>query len=390
VDTLFAAGRIRDAYLASAKAIEPLAVLDDPYRGTIAPLDTARRWHDHGTLCWQAARFPEAATALRHAYAMRRRLLGADHADTLDTLERQAALAHYVLDERATAWFEQVIAGFIALHGADHVRVAVARRNFAAALRDTNQMERAREQIDRATEVIERELPSEHPDVIAALKVDAMIHLREKSYSAALRLADRAVSLGKRVWDSDHAFVVAAEMIVGSAEMRLGMHRQAAKRLARVRSALAQAYGEHPLVAIAYTNQATCELSRNSNLQRAEELARTGLAMYRRTYPDRGGAMAWTLFEILYAANRLVDAGELANEVDQLVTPRTRQAMAARLANAFVRLGEYKGALPWLERARDASESDDVRAKWAAQLDKWSRYVRRFEPTVAAPLSSRS
>jgi hypothetical protein len=89
-------------------------------------------------LSWYNARFDECERVLETSHQLRRQVRGDHHPDTLDTLERLAALAHYQLrdDDLAGERFSAAIAGLSRAHGADHVRVAVARRNHAAYLRD--------------------------------------------------------------------------------------------------------------------------------------------------------------------------------------------------------------------------------------------------------------
>ena len=176
-------------------------MLGHPFREAPSPLDEARRWHEHGhPVLGQVAAFPEARDALRRTYATRRRLLGPDHADTLETLERLAALAHFCMDDAAIARFEAVLAGSLRLYGDEHVRVAVARRNFAACLRDRGRKRDARIQI-RASQrdVRARAAPPEHADVVAGLKVEAMLLEGERAHHAAIERAERAAALGRRV-----------------------------------------------------------------------------------------------------------------------------------------------------------------------------------------------
>ena len=379
IQRLWNAGQIRAAYEASVKSTEARPTTDHPFRDPVRTLDTARQWHEHGILCWHNARFPEAGAVLGRAHVARKAALGEDHPETLDTLERLAALSHYLVADDAVARFEDVVARFERVHGEDHVRVAIARRNLAACLRDRQRIAEARTILDRAVDVIERALPPEHPDVVAALKVDAMIHNAEGTYHAAIGLAERAVKLGTRIWDEDHPLVASPELTIAGAELRLGEHKRALKRMPAVVKRLQRGYGEHPLVAIAMSKQAHIELELGSNFQHAETLIRAAMAMYRKTYPPMPVFMGWILFQILFESRQIVEAGELVLELGDRPSQRQRAAMAGKLANYLVKLGDYPRAIPWLERTRDLVEDPEVRVKWDEQVDRWTRHVKRFE-----------
>src|SRR4051812_19544398 len=134
-------GQIRAAYDASLQVVGELTTGVHPFR---TALDAARAWHLHGLVCWHNARMTEAERALGMAYAARLAANGEDHDETLDSLERLAAVAHYQLrHDLAIERFEKAIAGRVRLHGEDHVRVAIARRNFAAHQRDQRRLTEA-------------------------------------------------------------------------------------------------------------------------------------------------------------------------------------------------------------------------------------------------------
>ncbi len=382
-ERLWQSGAIAAACSASARRIANAPRIEHPFRDSAVAAEVADQWHSHGTWCWYDARFDDADAALSRAYAMRCELRGAEHADALDTLERLAAVAHrrreFVL---ATQRFESVIAGVAKLHGDDSVRVAIARRNYAACLRDRMKLPEARALLDKAGDVLDRALPAEHPERVAALKVEALQFVWEGSYPAAVRVAERAVELGRRAWADDHPFVAGAELTLALAEIKLDELRKADKRLARVLKIFDKKLRPaHPLIAVALLRQAQLvHRDKHGSLERAEELARRSLAIVRETLPKVTGDFTWTLFQILMDAGKPVDAAELATRIDPDLEIDMRLELAARLSNRFLQVGDYKTALPWLSRACEACGDDaELRAEWTAELDKWTRYVKRFE-----------
>lgn len=375
VERLWRAGKIRAAYDASSRITAPRPTADHPFRDPTSLLATARQWHEHGVLCWHVARFPEAGAVLGRALAARKQSLGVDHPDTLDTAERLAALAHYLLDDAAPDRFADVVSRLERVHGEDHVRVAIAQRNYAACLRDTQRIAEARTLIDHARHVLERELPPEHEEIVAAYKVSAMLYNMEGGYHKAIGDAERAVKIGRRIWSDDHPFVVTAELSIANAELSLGEHRRAGKRLPAMIKSLQRDLGDHPMVAIALCLHADVELAAGSNFQRAEQLVRRGMAIYRQTYGDDvPEAMVWTLFQILFESRQIVEAGEYAQAAGEL-SRGLRLAMAGKLANYLTQVRDYPNAVPWIERARDLSDDAEVAAEWAAQAERLRREI---------------
>jgi tetratricopeptide (TPR) repeat protein len=368
VQALWQAGKIRAAYEASE--FPAAATNDHPFRDPVERLAAAARAHEHGTLCWYAARLAECEEALVLAYEERSQLLGDDHPDTLDTAERLAALAHYQFDPEAPRWFGDVIARLERVHGAESVRVAIAERNRAACLRDHGVLDEARSLIERSLGVLRRALPGEHPEVVAAFKVSALLHLYAGVPAKAIEDARRAVELGTGVFGSEHPFVAHAELTIASAELRLDKLRAAGKRLPSVIARIERGLGVHPMLGLALGMYAEVELEAGRNFLRAEELARRAIAVYGETYPDATSPMTWILFRVLLESGQIVESGELIRMVGDTVPRELQLQMVAKLANRLTRLRDFRQAVPWLERARDLCDDPEVAAQWSEQAKR--------------------
>jgi tetratricopeptide (TPR) repeat protein len=365
---LWHAGEIRAAYEHSASTMVAPPVSEHPFRDAGASLEAARRWHEHGILCWHAARFPECQTVLDRAHAARKQALGAEHPDTLATLERQAALAHYLFADDDRSKFDDVVGRLVRVFGEDHLRVAIARRNYATCIRDRDRPDAARGMLELARPVIERDLPTDHPDVVALYKVDAMLAIAEDRLAEAIVIAERAIRVGTLVWHGDHPFVAAAALTLATAEAEQGYDKRAVKRLIDVHRLFVRAYGRHPLTAIALHRHAQCELALGRNFERAEQLVRRAIAMYGETYPGRQLAFVQTLFDILFESRRVLEAGELAFELDD--APRWMQLdMTSKVANYLAALRDFGTALPFAERARDLCDDAEIRGEWADRVE---------------------
>lgn len=336
VARLWKAGAMRDAYALSTRllAARDPGADQHPFRDYTAQLALAAELHAHGCVAWQLADFSEAQRVLDEAYRIRTTHLGPDHADTLETLERLAALDAYRIDHaRARERFTTAVAGFRKLYGEEHLRFAVALRNHAAFLRDSDSRAAARPLIDRVMAMFRR-LPTDHPDHIAALKVDALLRVYEADPRGALSQADYAIELGTQCWHSKHPFVAATELTAAHALFALQDYRGATKRLKRATANLSNAYGPHPLVALALSTRALVEHQASPRRGgKAEQLGLKALAIYRRTYA-RPLAMAQNVLAILVARGRDEQARAVVEELRLSADPSDIALYEAILSRA--------------------------------------------------------
>lgn len=353
LDDAWRRGAFPYAYALSLVRLAPSEDAQHPYRTEAPPLEQAQLWHDHGQRCWQVAKHDEAEHALQRAYEIRRTILGIDDPLTLDTAERLAAVASARGQaELATGRFRGAIAGLERAHGAQSVRVAIARRNYAAHLRDLGELGHSKSELDRAIEVLSAALPVEDPEYVDALKVLAYGLVVGGQPYQAIAVADRAIKLGAAAWDTDHPFVAAIELTAARAERALGQSRAARKRLARAIPCLERSYGNHPLTALALHELARVEVD-DANHDVAEDLARRALAMYRAFHPTGlVGSIAATLIRIAAERGQFAEASALVGEYEPLATGNHRHAPRLVLARVQIATGRLALGLANLRAAR--------------------------------------
>ena len=359
-------GDFRVATDASAAA---LAVRSggDPFRDGVRPIEASRALHDHGRRCWHLARFDEARRCLQRAYDLRASTLGAGHPDTLSTLERLAALDdHLGESDVARQRFDEVITG---LRAADQpaMRVAVAQRNLAAALRNCGDVEEAAKLLADDVRPVLSRLAENHPDHVDLLKVEATRVLWQEP-KRAFEPARRAAVAAEACWGDKHPFTAAAHLTLASAEIWRDDHASASTRVAHVIDVFRAAYGPHTLLAIAYQVQAYCEPKRHARTRSM----RRAFEMYRAFYPTK---MAYPLGEsyldALLEDLDLEEAESLAATLEAMAPAQTHR-IALRLASTYVGLGLRNDAARWLARGRTAPVPDKERdeiARWIRDLD---------------------
>ncbi|MEO7094429.1 MAG: hypothetical protein ABI175_14335, partial [Polyangiales bacterium] len=316
-----------------------------PFRDQHLLLADAQLWHERGVLAWHNARHVEAEAALARAFVLRNENLGPDHPETLETLERQAACA------RSVPKLEAVIARLIGVFGVQHVRVAIARRNLAADLRNASRLREARALLGLAGPVIEGALPAGHADVVALLKVDALLNLYEKRYEPALALASRAIELGQGLWPEAHPFLASAELTVLHVELATKNYKSAHRRFPSILGRLEAAFGAHPLVAITLWLGARIDLEGEYGLLQAEGDMVRAIEMVRAVHEETAH-LELTLFEVLYRTGRVLDAEKVAHVLYDRVDRPDQKMVASWLARRFRERDPRRFAV-WQRRAED-------------------------------------
>jgi hypothetical protein len=331
IRSLACAGRLRDA-LDQCAGLWPVGE-SHPFRD-LPPLELAEIQHEQGTLAWANARFDLAERALQRAYELRRAAVGDDHPLTLATIERQAALAHCLeRHDDARKLFRRAIDGYTKTLSARAHETAVARRNFAAFLRDIGEFDAARKEIKVALALIRARVGRAHPSYAAALKVDALLAHCEGRNHEALEQAEGAIDICTRCHGASHPHTAGARLTAARAEHALGRGAEARAHVQQALADLEAAYGEHPLVAFALDCAAKIDLAFDGDLAIAERHARRSHAIYERVYPESYIGLP-TLHSVLEHTSQWKAAGDLC----ELIAKRAAEDPAA--------------AAEWLERAR--------------------------------------
>jgi hypothetical protein len=283
----------------------------DPYRdGGASSLEEAARLHELGRWQWHLARTGACERNLTRALVVREAALGGAHDDTLDTMERIAALHHYLGRDDAGERFEQVLDR----RDPDDVAYAITLRNWGAWLRDRGDT-RAREVLPDACDLLEERAGVEHPETIAALKAHAYFACVSSTPDHALTLAEQAHEYARRCHDEQHPFVASARLLVARAELRC---KDVARALVAVDEAITdmtRGYGDaHPLIAIAISVGARCV--EREDLGEAAARHERAYAMYARFYPAAPTLARW--------AEELGDLHERRGDADAAAIWRAR------------------------------------------------------------------
>ena len=232
----------------------------------------------HGSSLWSQNRFAEAEPHYRQALALSRRL-GDPEAVAGSMSDLALVLRETGRDAEALALVEQALAQYRAIGGPDDPSALIVAGNFAGALIDARQLDRARTVADETLAGQRRVLgAAPHPDVSNALSVVGSVALGQGRYADAEAAFRETHAMRRALYGDDHENTAGA----------LG-------NLAHV--VLAQG---RPAEAL--------------------PMAQRSLAVYERTFPDNPG---WTVIFRTLVGLSMADAGDAAAAV-----PLLRRAVA--------------------------------------------------------------
>jgi uncharacterized protein YjgD (DUF1641 family) len=358
--------------------------------------------------------YPTAIAVLEKARQTRQRELGAEHPETLTTLQ-SLALAYHDAGKfgEAIKLYEQVKAAQVAKLGADHPDTLITLHNLAGACQAAGRLPEAIKLFEQVKAAQVAKQGADHPSTLATLNYLAM------AYKAAGRLTE-AIKLYEQVKDAlvarlgaDHSSTLSTLNNLALAYQAAGQLPEAIKLLEQVKAALVAKLGaDHPhtlatLNNLALAYQAAGKLAEAIKLfeqVKAAQVAKLGADHPYTLTTLNNLAMAY------HAALRLPEAIKLYEQVKAAQVaklganhPNTLTTLN-NLARAYQDAGRLPKALPLFEQAASGIEKrkfqhqhagliipNTVRAYEAAQQYKqaeaWQRRWLAVVKDKAGPLS---
>jgi tetratricopeptide (TPR) repeat protein len=155
----------------------------------------------HGAL----AAYAQARPLYERALAIREKVLGAEHPDTVLSLNNLALLLHTQGDnEGARPLYERALAIREKALGPEHPSTATSLNNLALSLHDQGELAAARPLYERALAIREKVLGAEHPDTANSLNNLASLLQAQGDYSGARPLYERALAIREKVLGPEH------------------------------------------------------------------------------------------------------------------------------------------------------------------------------------------
>ena len=169
------------------------------------PREWARVQHNIAIVLYDTGAYPEAESTLRAAVAVRERVLGAEHADTLlsrnwlsNALDAQGRHVEAEQEQRAVlAIRERVL-------GPENLDTMKSRNNLAFALQEQGKNDEARQEFQIVLANMERAFGAEHPDTLS-VRSNLAFTLQEQGRNAEAEKEHRAVlAIRERVLGTEH------------------------------------------------------------------------------------------------------------------------------------------------------------------------------------------
>jgi tetratricopeptide (TPR) repeat protein len=212
------------------------------------PLAVARLQTILGNTLQELGNAAKAIEVLEKARLTRQRELGADHPDSLDTLNTLAAAYRATgrLPE-AIALFEQVRAAATEKLGADHPETLAAVHNLAVAYRDAARLPEAITLLERVRDAVVRKLGADHPDTLTTLHSLAGAYWDAGKLTEAIMLLERARDVVVNKLGTDHPHTLATLNNLAIAYHVTGRLSEALALFEQVRDAKIRKLGaDHP------------------------------------------------------------------------------------------------------------------------------------------------
>jgi tetratricopeptide (TPR) repeat protein len=211
--------------------------------------DVANALNDIGGAYHQAGEFQRELETNQRALAIRERALGPEHPDVGQSLVN-VAIASKALDRWAIVFpsYRRAIAIFEKAHGANHAMTAIARLNYAEALRVHGTLDDAAKQYELARTALAGQLGEDHPilahiyngvgqlelarghTALALPHLERAVKMREADPGDAAALAESRFALARALGRTDRAKALAQ----AAAEGFRGAGKNFAKQLADV------------------------------------------------------------------------------------------------------------------------------------------------------------
>jgi serine/threonine-protein kinase len=169
------------------------------------PVVEAAVRHTIGEAYWSLQRYKSAEPHLTRALALRRRALGPEHRDTLETMS-SLAVVYFQMEEyvKAEAIFEQVLDSKRRMDGPDNPATLNAMYNLAAVFHRTDRAEKAERLYKQVLEARRRMSGPEHPETLEVTNALGVLYSERGDFDNAERLHKQVLESQRRVLGPDH------------------------------------------------------------------------------------------------------------------------------------------------------------------------------------------
>jgi tetratricopeptide (TPR) repeat protein len=240
--------------------------------------DTLTSVNNLALLLYDQGKYDEAEPLFRRALEARERVLGPEHPDTLTSVNNLAQLlksqGNY---DEAKPLFRRALEARERVLGAEHPNTLISVNNLALLLRSQGKYDEAKPLYRRALEACERVLGAEHPDTLISVNNLAYLLQSQGKYDEAEPLYRRALEASERVLGAEHPNTLTSVNNLADLLQSQGKYDEAEPLFRRALEARERALGaEHPDTLTSVNNLAGL-LQSQGKYDEAEPLYRRAL-----------------------------------------------------------------------------------------------------------------
>jgi serine/threonine protein kinase len=219
------------------------------------------------------ALYPEAEQQLERAVALRRRLLGATHPDTMSSMQELGLV--YIRRGKtgpAEALLTSVLAGQRRLLGDDHADTLATMSSLANVMSAQGRYAESETLFLKILQSKRRALGAEHPDTLTLMHDLVSEYANQGKYAQAAELGRQVVASKRRVFGEEHPSTLQSMNALGVVYRNQGKYAEAEVLLAKTLDARRRVVGaDHPdtlasLTSLALVYQAEEQYARSESL----------------------------------------------------------------------------------------------------------------------------
>ncbi|HZS78617.1 MAG TPA: tetratricopeptide repeat protein [Ktedonobacteraceae bacterium] len=223
---------------------------------------------------------PQSQALHEQALAIRQQILGPEHPDVAESLNRLAILARNRGDySQAQEFHQQALIIREKTLGPVHEATAESLNNLSVLYRSLGKYEQAEPLVQRALKVRKKLLGSEHPETLITLLNLANLYADQRKYEQAEQLLQQTLSTAERVLEPEHPLIAHNLSLLAKLSYEQGKSERAEALWKQSLALLEKKFGlEHPTVAERLNGLATIAFAQGHYLK-AKSLCEKALAI---------------------------------------------------------------------------------------------------------------
>ena len=248
-------------------------------------LHEARKLYEDARRLERAGRYGEAIPLIERVVEIREKILGPDHQDLANAINRQGVLSFYKGDyTKAESLHQRALAIREKALGPEHPDVAGSLNNLANIYNVRGDYVKAESFYQRSLAIREKALGPEHPDVAGSLNNLATIYVRKGDYLKAEPFYLRALAIREKVLGPEHPDVGLSLNNLADFYRTTGDYAKAEQPQQRALAIAEKVLGpEHPDVGLSLFNLAFLYEDRRE-YAKAEPLYQRALAISEKSF----------------------------------------------------------------------------------------------------------